>query len=247
MKKLVIVGAAALAAWCGLGAGYVSNPAKAAHRLTDEQIYEVISKAPTGASVTVPADFFRDVIAGKYRWRNATNWIERASGDATMVTALKSMDDERLKEIGKREDAQSHTNALHRRIAALTNKVESVKREWRHKWEIATNNTAAVTKRYGETVNDLIQTRIRESDAVQKFYEFREKFLALDAKMAGIKNDIIAKRAEIQEKYDDATFLTKAIYKLFLDIIDNLLEEFETQPLDEDEMSQMMNEVVAGM
>lgn len=73
---------------------YVPTPAKAAHRLSDEQILEVIRSAPSGAAVTVPADFFRGVIAGKFRWRNATNWIERASGDRTMVKALDSMNQE---------------------------------------------------------------------------------------------------------------------------------------------------------
>lgn len=219
MKKVVIaVAVSAVCAFCTMAENL--RAAKAAHRLTDEQLFEVIKKAPSGTSVTVPADFFRDVIAGKYRWRNATNWIHRASGDATMVKALESMQEDIEKAIKDRENSYSYTNGLNRQIANLKSRIESKDAEWRREYAMATNNTAQVKTQFRKAIEDLLQTRTREKDAVSKFYEFRDKFEAVDAKLAKVKSDIVAKREEVQEKYDDATFITKSIYKFFLDVID---------------------------
>lgn len=250
MKKYAILGLVSTILALG-GLGDNLRAAKVAHRLTDEQILEVVNKAPTGASVTVPADFFRDVIAGKYRWRNATNWIARASGDDSMVKALESMDGERLAAIQAKLDALSHTNSLERRIISLTNSVASIRRECEQRIAVQTNITANVKKELRKTIEDLLGTRTREKEAVAKFYEFRDlyqqyfdKFKDLDAKWAAAKGDIVAKRKEVQEKYDDATFLTKPIYKFFLDVIDKILEDFTAEPMTEEEAESVLNTVV---
>lgn len=231
MKKIVIaIAVSAVCAFCTNAENL--RAAKAAHRLTDEQLFEVIRKAPSGASVTVPADFFRDVIAGKYRWRNATNWIHRASGDATMVKALESMQADIEKAIKDRENSYSYTNGLNRQIANLKSRIESKDAEWRREYAVATNTTAQVKTKFRETIDDLLQTRTREKDAVAKFYEFRDKFTALDEKFAKVREDFAAKRKEVQEKYDDATFLTKSIYKFFLDVIDAIAKDFDDDSAD---------------
>ena len=250
MKKYAILGLVSTAlALCATADNL--RAARVAHRLTDEQILEVVKKAPTGASVTVPADFFRDVIAGKYRWQNATNWIALAAGDDTMVKALESMDADRLAAIQAKLDALSHTNSLERRIISLTNSVARIRLECEEKIAIQTNITANVKKELRKTVEDLLGTRTREKDAVQKFYEFRDlyqqyfdKFKDLDAKWSAAKGDIVAKRKEVQEKYDDATFITKPIYKFFLDIIDKILEDFNAEPVTEADVDHALNTVV---
>jgi chromosome segregation ATPase len=231
MKKIVIaVAVSTVCAFCTMAENL--RAAKAAHRLTDEQLFEVIKKAPSGTSVTVPADFFRDVIAGKYRWRNATNWIHRASGDATMVKALESMQEDIEKAIKDRENSYSYTNGLNRQIANLKSRIESKDAEWRREYAVATNTTAQVKVQFRKAIEDLLQTRTREKDAVAKFYEFRDKFEAVDAKLSKVKADIVAKREEVQEKYDDATFITKSIYKFFLDVIDAVAKDLEDDAAD---------------
>ena len=231
MKKIVIaVAVSTVCAFCTIAENL--RAAKAAHRLTDEQLFEVIKKAPSGTSVTVPADFFRDVIAGKYRWRNATNWIHRASGDATMVKALESMQEDIEKAIKDRENSYSYTNGLNRQIANLKSRIESKDAEWRREYAVATNTTAQVKVQFRKAIEDLLQTRTREKDAVAKFYEFRDKFEAVDAKFSKVKADIVAKREEVQKKYDDATFITKSIYKFFLDVIDAIAKDLDDDAAD---------------
>lgn len=205
---------------------YVPTPARAAHRLSDEQILEVIRSAPSGAAVTVPADFFRDVIAGKFRWRNATNWIERASGDRTMVKALDSMNQEM--DLANRSNAvtQSINRRLRERVDNFTNEMAKVVLTWKDKVAWQSNRAERVAAQLKMTEELLEGTKAQVVAAIEKIYERTRERDDATARLTNLKGQIIERRAEYQEKYDRGSIITKPILKAVIDNLDKMLELF---------------------
>ena len=210
-----------------LAVSYISTPAKAAHRLTDDQILDVINSAPSGASVTVPADFFRDVIAGKYRWRNATNWIARASGDPTMVTALDSMHTEMAEANAECATAKSACERLQERVDNFTNEMAQVVTTWEDKYRNATNMTELVKLQLAAEKELRAQVQRQVAAAVEKIRERAAERDAYKEKLTNIKTDIQSKRDEYQEKYEKGSVITKPIFKAIVEMFDTLLELFD--------------------
>ena len=210
-----------------LAVSYISTPAKAAHRLTDDQILDVINSAPSGASVTVPADFFRDVIAGKYRWRNATNWIARASGDPTMVTALDSMHTEMAEANAKCANAKSACQRLQERVDNLTNEMAQVVSTWEDKYRNATNMTEFVKLQLAAEKELRAQVQRQVAAAVETIRARAAERDAYKEKLTTIKAEIQSKRDEYQEKYEKGSVITKPIFKAIVEMFNNLLELFD--------------------
>ena len=210
-----------------LAVSYISTPAKAAHRLTDNQILDVINSAPSGASVTVPADFFRDVIAGKYRWRNATNWIARASGDPTMVTALDSMHTEMAEANAECATAKSACERLQERVDNFTNEMAQVVTTWEDKYRNATNLTEYVKLQLAAEKELRAQVQRQVAAAVETIRARAAERDAYKEKLTNIKTDIQSKRDEYQDKYDKGTVITKPIYKAIVTVFDKLLDLFD--------------------
>lgn len=206
---------------------YVSTPAKAAHRLSDEQILEVIRSAPSGAAVTVPADFFRDVIAGKFRWRNATNWIARASGDNTMVKAFDSMNQEM--DLANKSNAvtQRINRRLQDRVDNFTNEMAKVVLTWEDKVAWQSNRAERVAAQLEMTKELLESTKAQIVAAIDKIYERTRERDDATARLTRLKERIIERRAEYQEKYDKGSIITKPIFKAIIEIFDKMLELFD--------------------
>ena len=210
-----------------LAVSYISTPAKAAHRLTDNQILDVINSAPSGASVTVPADFFRDVIAGKYRWRNATNWIARASGDPTMVTALDSMHTEMAEANAENAATQKKNRRLEEKVISLTNKIAVVVMSWEDKYRNATNMTEFVKSQLAYQKELTEQVKRQVAAAVERLRVVSAERDDYKDELTNLKTTIQSKRDEYQEKYEKGTVITKPIYKAIVTVFDKLLELFD--------------------
>ena len=210
-----------------LAVSYISTPAKAAHRLTDNQILDVINSAPSGASVTVPADFFRDVIAGKYRWRNATNWIARASGDPTMVTALDSMHTEMTEANAENAATQKKNRHLEEEVISLTNEIAVVVMSWEDKYRNATNMTEFVKSQLAYQKELTEQVKRQVAAAVERLRVVSSERDDYKDELTNLKTTIQSKRDEYQEKYEKGTVITKPIYKAIVTVFDKLLDLFD--------------------